>query len=347
MIALYRTLGADYLRVLEATGGNHRLLVRHELASLDTQHPDIGALLAQRWRLPDELVLPIKYHERPTAAPNSCCALIRCVALGNLFHDTITDADAVPALRRLYKLAREWFRLEPSRIDTLLPRVTEAAAELGRMLRLETGDFPNADSIVREAGERMTELAAAHAPHGADAEPSSRGSSAEHGMDPLPGVQSADSFDRSLCEAYEHAVRNRAPLSLLRLGIAGLDALAQDVGSVAVDEVVLNVLRRAFVHLGATIARLERGEFAVILPGTPRPAAFRGAELVASLLAAGVPGSEGRPLSVAIGMATIDDNSARSIRSSQAFLRVATEEKEATRSADNASRVRSNQARAA
>lgn len=350
MIALYRTLGADYLRVLETTGGDHRQLVKHELAALDTQHPDIGALLAQRWRLPDELVLPIKYHERPTAAPKSCCALIRCVAMGNLFHDTITDSDTVPALRRLYQRAREWFRLEPSRVDALLPRVTESATELGRLLRLETGDVPSAESILREAGSRLAELAIAHAPHGDDAGSSSHRSNAEHDFDPLTGVQCPDGFVRSLRDAYEHAVRNPGPLSLLRVGIAGLDSLARDEGSIAVDEAVLNVaavLRREFAHLGGTIARLEPGGFAVLLPGTPRLAALRGAESVASLLASVDPNGNRHPVSVAIGVATLDDRSARSIGSPQAFLGVATEEMESARSVPDASRVRSNEAKAA
>ncbi|GIK18856.1 MAG: hypothetical protein BroJett004_10200 [Planctomycetota bacterium] len=340
MVALYRTLGADYLRVLDAAGGDHRQLVKHELAALDTQHPDIGAMLAQRWRLPDELVLPIKYHERPTAAPMGCCELVRCVALGNLFHDTITDADAVPALRRLYQRARDWFRLEPSGVDALLHKVTESAVELGRLLRLQTGEIPTAESIITEAHARLAELSSACGPDDADTRTLAHRIDSDQDFDPLTGVQCATVFERSLRLAFEHAVRNPGPLSLIRFAIGGLGALAQTEGQVAADEAILNaaaVLRREFSHLGGTIARLDPNGFAVLLPDTPRIAALRGAESVASLLSRGDQARTRSPLTLAIGVATLDERTARTIGSPRQFLLAAATEMERARSNSDSS----------
>ena len=56
MIALHRTLGDAYTRVLAQSAGDHRNLARCELAALEIQHPDVSAMLAERWRLPTSLL---------------------------------------------------------------------------------------------------------------------------------------------------------------------------------------------------------------------------------------------------------------------------------------------------
>ena len=47
---------ASYLAIGERTNANGSKAFRE-------------AMLAQRWKLPETLVMPIKYHDRPTAAP--------------------------------------------------------------------------------------------------------------------------------------------------------------------------------------------------------------------------------------------------------------------------------------
>ncbi|MCW5777297.1 MAG: HDOD domain-containing protein [Phycisphaeraceae bacterium] len=322
MIALYRALGADYLRVLDAAGGDHRQLVKHELASLDTQHPDIGATLAQRWRLPDELVLPIKYHERPTAAPIGCCRLIRCVALGNLFHDTLTDADPVPALRRLYQRAKEWFRLDSTCVDELMPRVAETATELSRLLDLDAGVMPEAEAIVREAGDRLLRLASGDC---TDEVGWAKSASAliETGteFDPLTGTLSKGAFDHALRQTYARAVARQEPLSLLLVRIGGSERSTLGLTPEATDEAILNTtsaLRHEFSHIGGTIARLGIADFAVLLPGLPRLAALRGAQSLASSLSNG--SGEARNFTVSVGVVSMDSNATHSVGSPEQLL---------------------------
>ncbi len=101
MIAMYKALGPTYVDVLQAAGSDHRDLVRHELQMLDLQHPAIGAMLVERWKLPEELSLPVKYHERPSAAPGTFQDHIRFVGLGNYVHDVLTLEDPKAPLQAL------------------------------------------------------------------------------------------------------------------------------------------------------------------------------------------------------------------------------------------------------
>jgi len=149
-----RALGDKYLDVLEQVGRDHRKLVKAELTAFDLQHPDIGAMLAQRWKFPDELVLPVKYHERPTAAPKECAEIVRVVGLGNIVHDVLTDSEPAPALRRLYTRAEEWFGLTASVVDDTLRRIGECVKEVSGLFKLDTGEGADIESVLRRADAR-------------------------------------------------------------------------------------------------------------------------------------------------------------------------------------------------
>src|SRR5204862_4067893 len=105
----------------------------------------------QRWKFPDELVLPVKYHERPTAAPKESAGLVRAVGLGNIVHDVLTDQHPVGAMRRLYARAKEWFDLSGSEVDDAVRRIAEAAKEMSNLFKLDTGAAVDAESVLRRA----------------------------------------------------------------------------------------------------------------------------------------------------------------------------------------------------
>ncbi|MEM7622799.1 MAG: HDOD domain-containing protein, partial [Planctomycetota bacterium] len=129
MIAMLEALGPEYAEIVATTEGDHSKLARAELTAFDMQHPEIGAMLAQRWRLPDQLSIPIRYHEKPSAAPNEGAKLVYAVALGNIACSVLSDEDPTPATRRLYQRAEQWFRLTTDQCNDALQRINEGAAE--------------------------------------------------------------------------------------------------------------------------------------------------------------------------------------------------------------------------
>lgn len=160
MIALHQALDQQYERVLMQADGDHRKLVNLEILHLETQHPDIGALLAKRWNLPDDLVMPIKYHERPTAAPAEFEAGIRAVALGNLAADVLMAKDAAGPLSRYEAKAEAWFGLDREGAEEILRQIAEEAGATARLFELRTGKPPDIDALLTGARERLAALGA-------------------------------------------------------------------------------------------------------------------------------------------------------------------------------------------
>lgn len=278
VVAMHRALGFRYKEVLESTGGDHRQLVKAELAALELQHPEIGAMLAQRWKFPAELVIPVRYHERPTAAPQGHHEIVRLVGLGNLAHDALTDADPGPALRKLYQRADQWFGVKSDAMQAMVRRIAEGAKDMSALLKIDTGAAADPEAIVRAAEEKMLSLTST---------PGAQSQSLENLLvdssqfDPITGALGRAGFEQALRNGFEHARNSAEPLTLVQISVDSLRQTASRVGQTAGDSNVnatVMLLRKHFAPLGAAICVLGPDVFAVVLYGCGLKAAQQAAE---------------------------------------------------------------------
>lgn len=285
MIAMNEALGEHYLATIAKARDGHNGLVRCEIEDFELQHPEIGAMLAERWRLPPPFVLAIRYHERPTASPNEHAEIVRAVSMGMLAHDALTLEDPGPATRKFYERASQWFRLGADEAQAALRRINHGAAELTKLFSLDTGGFGDTDRLVQRAQERMIELNRAspretYATQKLEELLVGRGES-----DPLTGLPTRSGFEPAFSATFEEAARRGAPLALVQFAIDGLSQLNSLHGQPAVDEIVLGaatLLQKHFEPLGGINCRLGSSIFVSILPGVERSDALRHAELFRS-----------------------------------------------------------------
>ncbi len=287
MIAMHRALREPYAKVLAATSGDHRSLVRCELAELEMQHPDVGAMLAHRWKLPDELVMPVKYHERPTAAPEEHAALVRCVGLGNLVHDVLTVEEASEPRRRFHTRAKEWFDLTSDACDEIIRGVSEHAREMSTLFRLDTGSRSDAEEIIERAqrqAESLRQSAASAAEHGAAMK--NLVSDGDE-LDPLTGVLTRERGFRAAEEAFDAARAQSRSVAMLSVAIDDLsrhpDGQDHERADVALVETA-TLLEELLGPLGGVVSRWDQGAFLVTMPGHDRVEAVRIAAEVRTLV---------------------------------------------------------------
>lgn len=336
VMALYRALGQKYLQVMDETGGDHRKLGRCELATLELQHPEIGAMLAQRWRLPDELVLPVRYHERPTAAPKECTALVRLVGLGNIAHDIYTDEDPTPAMRRFYAKTQEWFGLDSQAVDALLRKIAEGTKEMGAMFSLDTGPFRDAEEVLNRADGQLLQMAKATERKGIE-------SLVINGdeLDPMTGVLGRLGFDSAVRSAFTAVQTRNESLTLLEICIDGFKELTASRGLEAGDEVLLGVatlLKKHFDPCGAAVCRIGGDIFAVVMVGNSRTEAAKVAEACRQDLQRSsprwqVPGGPAVTVATSTGMVTVEPSQLGDFQTPQALVVAAARAVQAARGA--------------
>jgi HD-like signal output (HDOD) protein/GGDEF domain-containing protein len=266
MVAMYRALGKQYERVLAAAGPDHRALVAAELAQLEIQHPDIGAMLCQRWKLPPELVVPVKFHERPTAAPRPHVDLVRCVGLGNLLHDATETPDSGPVLQRLMASAQQWFGLDTERMNALIARTVEAAKELADLFTVDIGGTLDAERLQINARRQMVDITRM-TPHASTLPVGIEGLVVDAGeTDPLTGTLGRSAFDRAMRRAFDAAKRAGESVTVAAVSLEGLDMGGE--GSRDSDDAIVTtsaLLRKHFDPLGGVVCRLGGPLFAVLV----------------------------------------------------------------------------------
>ncbi|MDX9912024.1 MAG: HDOD domain-containing protein [Phycisphaerales bacterium] len=315
VMAMYRALGQQYVDIMSRCADGHSELVKHELAELDLQHPEVGAMLVQRWRLPEQLVQCVKFHERPTAAPLGASDLTRCVAIGNIAHDVLTDAEPAEAMRRLYARAKQWLNLDPPDVEAAMKQVGDAAKELSNLFKLDTGKGVVAEDIVAQANDKLIEIAKSGeyetpVQGGLDALLTSSSES-----DPLTGAVSKSGFETALRKAFDAARQSDEPLSVVEVLLDDWAGLNRRQSPEDVDELVLGVvslLRKRFDSLGGITCRLAPQLFAVVLPGADRVSVTRLADEFRAELTASGPHWLGeaplaKPVTVSVGVSSMQD----------------------------------------
>lgn len=269
MIALYRTLGDQYVSIMGATGGDHRKLVKQELVTLEVQHPDIGATLAQRWRLPEELTIPIKYHERPTAAPQEHHEIVRAVAVGNMAHDALTDREPAPALRRFYDRCESWFGLTRSQAEEAFRRFADSTEELSDLFNLDTGRRADPEAILERADSSLIKLATEEPRPSAGVDQLDHLLVGDEMNDPLTGLLGAKGFEAALTSTFSALRDTNEPLSLMQVVIDGLKSVQDNAGVLAGDAVLIRAvayLQKHFEPIGGIVCRVGTSIISVILP---------------------------------------------------------------------------------
>jgi two-component system, cell cycle response regulator len=265
VIAMLSALGDEYVQVM-ASAGDHGELSRVEAETLESSHAEVGAMLAERWRLPVDLVMPVRYHDRPTAAPVEHADRCRCVALANLVHDVLTDEDPREAMGLLRLRAQHWFRLNAEAIDDIVRRCSEGARELSRLFNLDTGGFKSVDEIMATAQVRLEELKAGD-PGGSEQERLDVLVKDGAEIDPLTGVHSRASFTSMVREAFAAQAVCGGSAMLVQFAIDVLPGKAPTSQEAADDRVVhlAGTLKRRFGSEGAAVCRVSHDLFAVVL----------------------------------------------------------------------------------
>lgn len=270
MMALHRALGKRYVDVLVSAGSDHRSLVKAELSVLEVQHPDIGAMLATRWKLPNELVMPVKYHERPSAAPVEWLPRVQAVAFGDLVHDVLNAPGPSNAMKIYFNRAKEWFKLDSTAATELLRAAAEATREMANLFKLDCGPFPDAQQVIDSANERLVQIA--HTTPPPPVASTDEGLSTllrDDGLDPLTGVAGRRIFDDMLKVRFAEAKAGSSPLSVMIIAIDKLADIRRTLGMGVTDEIVLStatLLKKHFEPIGALVARWDADAFAILLP---------------------------------------------------------------------------------
>ncbi len=310
VLAMSQALGEAYTNIVAEVGPDHRHLSALERQRLQTDHPEIGAALAEHWKLPPVLVAPIRYHEDCTACPEELAPMVQCVVLGNLVADIFIN-ETGKALEDYYRLAGEWFECGNDRAQSLLAAIHKNTVEMHRLFDVPTGPLGEAEDILARANEALQNLSLQAAQKSTELEETNRRLAEEAFTDSLTGAANRRRFNEGIVELFEQTRKTRRPVALLFLDTDHFKKFNDTYGHQTGDRVLVELAAMLREHSpqGALVARYGGEEFAVVVPGTDRIAAARLAEKIRQAVATTpIVDDDGNLLgiTVSIGVASYD-----------------------------------------
>jgi len=332
MVAMHRTLGDDYLALIRRSEGEHRRLAKLELDAFELQHSSIGAMLCENWKMPHEIVIPVRYHDRPTACPQEYGQIARCVALGNMVQAVLAAETPTEALRRLYVKGGSWLGLSETQIDEIVTNSGEATKELGSLFSIDVGSVPDAQEVLARADRQLIELSRNQQIEGFAAKQFAELLADEDGHDPITGILMREGFSLAVRHAFDPARSGEYPLSVVQFMLCGYDEIGTHISESAQDEVIIGLsvlLRRHFEPMGGVVCRLAESIFAVVLPAVERSVATHQADACCVEFCQRSPGwlpagtDDADFLKLSIGVATLDDSTRAMMQDPELLVKAA------------------------
>ncbi|MHC5002749.1 MAG: sensor domain-containing diguanylate cyclase [Planctomycetota bacterium] len=284
MLAMEAALGADYGPVLAAAGDDHDRLPELEQQAFGFDHAEAGAQLAERWRLPTQLVAPIRLHHRGRAADEGQ-ALPRIVALAAQMGRALGHGDQAIDLPALTRSAKD-LGVDREEVKSVMVGMTNDLRQLSGLFKVNVGQIPDATALLAEAEEARLAHQVRLARETESLQQVNRQLSREATTDGLTQVANRKRFDDELAAGVEQARTCSWPIALILTDVDHFKKFNDTYGHQAGDLVLVELARRYSETVGnaGLVCRYGGEEFAAILPGADRAGATRMAEAMRTAL---------------------------------------------------------------
>jgi HD-like signal output (HDOD) protein len=209
LAALLKDIGMLVLdQVLEGKYGetcaeahSHQELLLVENRALGMTHADAGAILAEVWKLPPILAVPIASSHAPEEVKDpSLRKLCELIELAGLCADVYVDDEPGPAIKTVHELLAARFKASEADSNVLLEEIGRRTKEVATLFEIQIGKTDSFESILKRANETLVEISLQTQRQATQLQEQNRTLAHQATTDGLTGLFCRSHFDKVLAE---------------------------------------------------------------------------------------------------------------------------------------------------
>jgi two-component system, cell cycle response regulator len=310
MLVLDQVLKEEY-GVVCARARTHKDLVEAERASLQSTHAEVSGMLAEMWKLPPLLALPMRYHHDPGAIDeDGLRELVNVAHAAGLCAEVFVQGDPTQPIADARAYFKQAFNLSEAACDALMGNIGQQTREAAPLFDIKLGEALDFDEILKRANEALVDLTLRSQQQAMKLEAQNSKLKEVATTDQLTGLANRVRFDSFLNEQFDAAAKSGRPLSLLLLDLDKFKAVNDEHGHQIGDEVLraIGKFLRTAARASDLAARYGGEEMVLVLPQTTKQTAAAIAESIRRAVAAKpIPcDSVSVPVTLSIGVATFE-----------------------------------------
>lgn len=272
MLVLDQVLEGQYSDTCDGVSSHQDLLLA-EMKTLGMTHADAGAILADLWKLPPILAVPIAASHNPeTVKDPALHKLCELIELAGLCADVYVDEAPGAAIKKVRELCAARFKATEADSNILIEDIGRRTKEVATLFEIQIGKTDNLEAILKRANETLVEISLQTQQRATQLQEQNRSLAHQVTTDGLTGLYCRAHFDKVLAEQVAAHLASAKPLTLLMMDIDHFKAVNDRYGHPAGDQVLRTVasLIRTAARTGDLAARYGGEEMVLVLPDTTR-----------------------------------------------------------------------------
>lgn len=325
MLAMYVSFKQEYSDALEAAEKDNERVMECEQNTFGFTHVEVGAALAQKWRLPASIAETARHHHDPGNAPASHATFVRCGGLASLMASAAANEACERDMELYTQRAKAWFGMNRESAEQALKDAVDGAVELSSLFAVDTGRRPDLGRLLADASEALVE-------HQIHTQRQAEDLARQAHTDGLTGIANRKRFDELLSQSFKQANEGDTAMTVLFCDADKFKPLNDTHGHQAGDAILIGLAARLTEAVGdsGTVCRYGGEEFAAVLPGLNADQAAIVAERCRKAVESNPfdlrdvqCAADELPVTISVGIASREAESGPIVRSAELLLRAA------------------------
>jgi diguanylate cyclase (GGDEF)-like protein len=158
VLVMYLSSPQEYLKVFDEKRVAGFTTVEAERAVFGYDHQELGSSILRKWKIPDNICLPIAFHHSPAESPADIRDLAEILQLADLASSVYHSDKSNEKIAELKVMLKEKMDIRDDEVGQFVDRIAEKTIEVLGSFEIDPGDMKPYSEILEEANAELGKM---------------------------------------------------------------------------------------------------------------------------------------------------------------------------------------------